>query len=64
MIDVPLWQKPMLTIKEASSLYGIGENKLREISNPEDCSFVLYVGRKKMIKREEFDKYIKKSYSI
>lgn len=56
--------KPTLTIEEAASLYNIGEHKLRELTASDDCNFVLYVGRKRLIKRKQFDDYISKSYSI
>jgi excisionase family DNA binding protein len=59
-----LKDKPTLTIDEAASLYGIGEHKLRELTEPDDCNFVLYVGRKRLIKRKQFDEYIARSFSI
>lgn len=59
-----LKDKPTLTIEEAASLYGIGEHKLRELTEPDDCNFVLYVGRKRLIKRKQFDEYIGRSFSI
>lgn len=36
----------------------IGVNKLREISNSPKCPFVIYIGRKRLIRRKEFEKYI------
>ena len=56
--------KPLLTIEEAAALYNIGEHKLRELTEPDCCTFVLYVGRKRLIKRRQFDDYISKSFSI
>ena len=50
--SVPLDAKPLLTLKEASIYTGIGINKLREMSNENSCDYVLYVGRKRMLKRE------------
>lgn len=43
---VPLWEKMLLTIKEASDYTGIGRHKLRELTDNEDCDFVLWAGRK------------------
>ena len=57
-------EKPTLTIEEAASLYNIGEHKLRELTELDTCSFVLYVGRKRLIKRKQFDDYLAKSFSI
>lgn len=65
MVNKPdIKDKPTLTIEEASALYNIGEHKLREITCSDNCDFVLYVGRKRLIKRAQFDKYIAKSFSI
>ncbi|WP_133529360.1 excisionase [Aminicella lysinilytica] len=43
---------------------GIGRDKLYEMTNREDCPFVLWIGNRRLIKREVFDKCIEKSYSI
>lgn len=62
--NIPLWEKLNLTLKEASVYSGIGINKLREISEGDDCDFVIWVGSKRLIKRKEFEKYLNKQYSI
>lgn len=64
MKKINIKDKPMLTIEEAAILYNIGEHKLRELTNPDNCTFVLYVGRKRLIKRKQFEEYISKSFSI
>ncbi len=56
--------KPTLTIDEAACLYNIGEHKLRELTDSDNCPFVLYVGRKRLIKRKQFDDFIAKTFSI
>lgn len=61
---IEIKDKPTLTIEEAASLYNIGEHKLRELTDSDTCSFVLYVGRKRLIKRKQFDDYLAKSFSI
>ena len=61
---VPIVDKPILTIEEAAALYNIGEHKLRELTDSDTCSFVLFVGRKRLIKRKQFDDYIEKAFSI
>lgn len=61
---VPIWEKTNLTVEEAAAYSGIGRNKIRELSDNEDCPFVLWVGSKRMIKRKLFDEYIEKQYSI
>lgn len=64
MTEVPIWQKSNLTLEEAAAYSGIGVNKLRDISNSEDCTFVLWVGSKRLIKRRLLDKYLEGAYSI
>lgn len=62
--EVPLWEKSNLTLDEAAAYSGIGINKLRDITNKEDCAFVLWVGSKRLIKRKKLDEYIENAYSI
>lgn len=62
--SVPIWERATLTIEQAAAYSGIGKNKIREISDREDCEFVIWIGTKRMIKREKFLEYINKSYSI
>lgn len=64
MIEIPIWQKATLTLEEAASLTGIGINKLRELSNREDCNFVLWNGSKRLLKRKKLVDYLEQSYSI
>ena len=54
----------LLTLEEAALYSGIGINKLREISNSEDCTFVLFNGSRRMIKRERLEQYLLQAYSI
>lgn len=63
-IIVPVWEKANLTLEEAAVYFGIGINKLREISNEEDCQFVLWVGNKRLIKRRALEKHLESTYSI
>jgi excisionase family DNA binding protein len=61
---VPIWEKTTLSIEEAAAYSGIGQTKLRALTNDEDCLFVLWVGSKRLIKRKELDEFISKMYSI
>ncbi|MFR4745916.1 MAG: excisionase [Clostridium sp.] len=63
-LDVPIWEKMNLTIEEAAAYSNIGINKIDEMAKAPNCSFVLYIGRKKLIKRKEFEQYIAKSVEI
>ncbi len=62
--EVPVWEKSNLTLEEAAAYSGIGINKLRDITNGDDCAFVLWVGSKRLIKRRKLDEYIEHAYSI
>ena len=41
-----------------------GINKLRELTNSEDCKFVIWCGNKRLIKKNMFCEYLDKQYSI
>ena len=62
--DVPICKKANLTIEEAAAYFGIGMNKLRELTEDENCKFVLYIGSKRLIKRQMFEKYLEQAYSL
>lgn len=64
MREIPIWEKSNLTLEEASSYSGIGINKLRELSNDKNCTFVLWNGSKRLIKRKVLDDYLARMYSI
>ena len=63
-LDVPVWEKMNLTVEEAAAYSNIGINKIDEMAKSPNCAFVLYIGRKKLIKRKEFEQYIAKSVEI
>ncbi len=64
MKEVPISQKSCLTIEEAAAYFGIGRNKLRDLTDNENCPFVLWIGTKRLIKRRMLDEYLDKAYSI
>lgn len=64
MNRIPLGEKVMLTLEEAANYTGIGINKLRELSNCENCDFVLWNGTKRLLKRKKLEEYLNNSYSI
>ena len=61
---VPVWEKANLSLEEAAAYFGIGINKLWDMSNDENCPFVLWNGSKWLIKRKALEKYLESSYSI
>ena len=63
-MTVPVWEKELLTVGEAADYYGIGENKIRELTKGEHNPYVLWVGHKRLIKRKKFSNYIDQIYSV
>ncbi len=61
---VPIHEKVALTIKEAAEYSNIGINKLECLLRSPRCPFVLYVGKKKLVKRKEFEKFISDNVEI
>ena len=61
---IPIQDKLTLTIKEAAEYSNIGINKLESLLKSPRCSFVLYVGKKKLVKRKEFEKFISDNVEI
>ena len=64
MKEVPVWEKTTLTLEEAAAYTGIGVHKLREITVDESNQLVLWVGKKRLIKRKPLEKYIDQTYSV
>jgi len=64
MKEVPIWEKSNLTLEEAAAYSGIGINKLRKMTDKEDCGFVVWVGSKRLIKRKRLDEYIDTTYAL
>ena len=64
MLSVPIWEKANLTLEEAAAYYGIGINKLRALTDTDQCPYVLWVGSKRLIKRKAFEKYLESLYSV
>ena len=64
MKEVPIWQKSNLTLEEAAAYSGIGINKLRSMTDSDECKFVLWNGTKRLIKRRKLDEYLDKAFSI
>ena len=62
--EVPIWRKYNLTIDEAVAYFNIGEKKLRELVEDNDCPYVLYIGTKRLIKRIKFEQFLENEYSL
>jgi len=63
-LQVPIWEKLNLSIEEASAYSNIGINKLYDMTNDPRCPFVLFIGKKRIIKRKAFENFIEKMNEI
>ncbi len=61
---VPIHLKMTLTAREAAAYSNIGINKIDALLRAPNCPFVLFVGSKKLVKRQEFEDYIRKELII
>ena len=61
---VPVWLKATLTLDEATAYSGLGRDKLIELSMKDELGLVLWVGRKRLFKRQKLDDYINREYSV
>lgn len=65
MEEIPVWEKFLLTICEASQYFNIGEKKMRALASDYiDYGFVLQNGNKVLIKRKKFEQFIEETDSI
>lgn len=67
ILVVPLWNKFLLTIEEASKYFGIGVNKLHKIANEyvdSDYTFVIQNGSRTMINRGKFEEFLNNTTTI
>lgn len=62
--NIPIWEKQNLTIEEAALYSNIGVNRLREIASNPLNNITLYVGRKMLIKKRAFDKWIENQTEV
>lgn len=65
--EVPMWKKFLLTVKEASLYFNIGENKMHRIVNDyldSDYKFIVQNGGRNMIKRQMFEEFLNQTTSI
>ena len=63
-VGIPLNLKLTRTVKEAAEYSNIGINRIDRMLRSPNCPFVLYVGRKKLVKRKEFEQFISNKLTI
>ncbi len=61
---VPIHLKMTLTIKEAAEYSNIGINKIDSMLKQPNCPFVLFVGTRKLVKRKEFEEFVRREIII
>ena len=65
MIEIPYWEKYMLTLREAAEYFHIGEKKMRQIVDENiDANFILTSGNRVMVKRKLFEEYLNQATVI
>ena len=63
-VRVPIHLKITLTIREAAEYSNIAINQIDSMLKQPNCPFVLYVGTRKLVKRKEFEEYIRRELII
>ena len=65
MIEIPYWEKYLLTLREAAEYFHIGEKKMRQIVDENmDANFILTSGNRVMVKRKLFEEYLNQATVI
>ena len=64
MKEVPIWEKSILSLEEASAYSGIGMRRLRNLTKRTGCPFLIWVGSHRRIKRKLLDEYLGQTRSI
>lgn len=66
-IVVPVWEKYMLTVEEATKYFGIGEKKIRMLVAENVGSaycFSVQIGAKTLINRKKFEDFLNQTSSL
>ena len=63
-IAVPISEKYMLTIREASAYFNLGIKHLRRLAEENTEGFSVYNGSRHMIIRPKFEKFLDESTTI
>ena len=63
--NIPFWEQSVLTMEEASQYFRIGERKLRGIVGKDPSeAYVLWSGKRMLVKRKEFEKHLDEIASV
>ncbi|MBE5885998.1 MAG: helix-turn-helix domain-containing protein [Lachnospiraceae bacterium] len=58
-INVPVAEKAMLTVRECAAYSNLGIHKLQALCSQPDCTFSVKSGNRFLIKRQEFDEWLR-----
>lgn len=64
VVRVEIKDKLLLTIAEAAALCNIGIHRMQDLTKDPKCSFVIYSGKKRLVKRKALEEFIEKNVEI
>lgn len=59
-IEIPLQERYMISLKEASAYFHIGIKKMRRMAEDNEGGFALFLGNRYLICRPKFEEYLLK----
>ena len=62
--NIPINEKYMLSIREASDYFGIGIKKMRRLAEDNLGGFAVFSGNRYLINRTKFERFIEQSSEI
>lgn len=64
IVHVEIKDKLILTIAEAAAICSIGIHRMQNLTKDPKCSFVIYSGKKRLVKRKALEEFIEKNVEI
>ena len=59
ILELPIWEKPLLTVVEAAKYFQIGESNIRRLTREyKDKDFVLWKDSRVYIRRKEMESFL------
>lgn len=58
---IPIWEKNLLTIEEASAYFHIAESDVRLSTKQKGCDFCIWIGQTPYIKRQKMEEFMEKT---
>ena len=63
--ELPIWEKPLLTVVEAAKYFQIGESIIRRLTREHKGEdFIQWKDNRVFIRREEFEKFLDQTNAI